>query len=318
MSKTVEERVKLLIAEKAGVNIQAVTNEASFVEDLNLDSLDLVELVIAIEEEFEIAIPDSDAEKITTVGEAVEYVQVKLFNKGGWGFSDPSSPIPIENVNIPQPYPNGNNWNNFYYYSFPPATQVPFSIIAGSNSVYNYSPEQGSSGNNQQNNDDDCNDPLKPHYLTCEQWLLMNGHGFLNWLKNQNSYTVYKPESWLDSEALANGMTVAGYITDRIGLVVDSMGADQVKALGKSIRAMGYIGTAFSGYKLYTAVSDGNITTGDVLSGISFALGVITLVPGVGTAVGVGGLILLSAGSLMFGIASDHVNDSTLIDFSTR
>src|SRR5574340_1770892 len=65
---TVEERVKKIIAEQLGVEEDEVTPEASFVEDLGADSLDTVELVMALEEEFSIEIPDEDAEKILTVG----------------------------------------------------------------------------------------------------------------------------------------------------------------------------------------------------------------------------------------------------------
>ncbi len=71
---SVEERVKKLIVEQLGVNESEVTPEASFVDDLGADSLDTVELVMALEEEFETEIPDEDAENITTVQEAVDYV----------------------------------------------------------------------------------------------------------------------------------------------------------------------------------------------------------------------------------------------------
>jgi acyl carrier protein len=71
---TVEERVKKIIAEQLGVEEDEVTPEASFVEDLGADSLDTVELVMALEEEFETEIPDEDAEKITTVQQAIDYV----------------------------------------------------------------------------------------------------------------------------------------------------------------------------------------------------------------------------------------------------
>jgi len=74
---TVEERVKKIIAEQLGVEEDEVTPEASFVEDLGADSLDTVELVMALEEEFEIEIPDEDAEKILTVGKALEYIKEK-------------------------------------------------------------------------------------------------------------------------------------------------------------------------------------------------------------------------------------------------
>jgi len=70
-----EEKIKGIIVEQLGVNVNEVTPEASFIDDLGADSLDTVELVMALEEEFEIEIPDEDAEKITTVGEAVKYVE---------------------------------------------------------------------------------------------------------------------------------------------------------------------------------------------------------------------------------------------------
>ena len=70
-----DERVKQIIIEQLGVEAGQVTEGAKFVEDLGADSLDTVELVMALEEEFSIEIPDEDAEKITTVGDAVNYVQ---------------------------------------------------------------------------------------------------------------------------------------------------------------------------------------------------------------------------------------------------
>jgi len=77
----VEEKVKAIIAEQLGVKPEEVTTEASFVDDLGADSLDTVELVMAFEEEFSIEIPDEDAEKITTVGEAVKYIDEKTTAK---------------------------------------------------------------------------------------------------------------------------------------------------------------------------------------------------------------------------------------------
>jgi acyl carrier protein len=71
---SVEERVKKLICEQLGVKEDEVKDDASFVEDLGADSLDTVELVMALEEEFETEIPDEEAEKITTVKEAVDYI----------------------------------------------------------------------------------------------------------------------------------------------------------------------------------------------------------------------------------------------------
>ena len=73
----VEARVKKIIAEQLGVEPDDVVSEARFVEDLGADSLDTVELVMALEEEFEIEIPDEDAEKIQTVAAAVDFVKEK-------------------------------------------------------------------------------------------------------------------------------------------------------------------------------------------------------------------------------------------------
>ena len=70
-----EERVRKLVCEQLGVKEEEVTIEASFVEDLGADSLDTVELVMALEEEFETEIPDEEAEKITTVKEAINYIE---------------------------------------------------------------------------------------------------------------------------------------------------------------------------------------------------------------------------------------------------
>lgn len=74
----VEERVKKIVVEQLGVKEDEVTSTASFVDDLGADSLDTVELVMALEEEFDTEIPDEDAEKITTVQEAVEYINAHL------------------------------------------------------------------------------------------------------------------------------------------------------------------------------------------------------------------------------------------------
>ena len=72
---SIEERVKKIIVEQLGVKEEDVKPEASFVEDLGADSLDTVELEMALEEEFDIEIPDEEAEKITTVQSAIDYVQ---------------------------------------------------------------------------------------------------------------------------------------------------------------------------------------------------------------------------------------------------
>ena len=71
---SVEERVKKIVIEQLGVKDEEVKEDASFVDDLGADSLDTVELVMALEEEFETEIPDDDAEKITTVRQAIDYI----------------------------------------------------------------------------------------------------------------------------------------------------------------------------------------------------------------------------------------------------
>ena len=76
--ENIEQRVKKIVAEQLGVNESEIKIESSFVDDLGADSLDTVELVMALEEEFECEIPDEEAEKITTVQEAVDYVNAHL------------------------------------------------------------------------------------------------------------------------------------------------------------------------------------------------------------------------------------------------
>ena len=73
----VEEKVKGIIAEQLGVKPEEVTPEASFIDDLGADSLDTVELVMALEEEFSVEIPDEDAEKMTKVSDAIKYIEEK-------------------------------------------------------------------------------------------------------------------------------------------------------------------------------------------------------------------------------------------------
>lgn len=77
----IQEKIKSIIVEQLGVKPEEVTPGASFVDDLGADSLDTVELVMALEEEFGIEIPDEDAEKITTVGDVVKYLENKNVNK---------------------------------------------------------------------------------------------------------------------------------------------------------------------------------------------------------------------------------------------
>ena len=74
-SEEIFENVKGIIVEQLGVTEATVTMEASFIDDLGADSLDIVELIMALEEEFDIEIPDADAEKVVTVGDVVDYIK---------------------------------------------------------------------------------------------------------------------------------------------------------------------------------------------------------------------------------------------------
>src|SRR5499427_7113020 len=81
--KSIEEKVKDIIVEQLGVNPEQVTPQASFIEDLGADSLDIVELVMAFEEEFSVEVPDEDAEKLQTVGDVIKYIQERAKPKEG-------------------------------------------------------------------------------------------------------------------------------------------------------------------------------------------------------------------------------------------
>ncbi|MCX7123174.1 MAG: acyl carrier protein [Gammaproteobacteria bacterium] len=74
---SIDERVKTIVVEQLGVKAEQVVPEASLIDDLGADSLDTVELVMALEEEFETEIPDEDAEKIRTVGQIMEYIKAR-------------------------------------------------------------------------------------------------------------------------------------------------------------------------------------------------------------------------------------------------
>ncbi len=75
---SIEEKVKNIIVEQLGVDNESVTPEASFIDDLGADSLDIVELVMTMEEEFDLEIPDEDAEKIKTVNDVINYIKTKV------------------------------------------------------------------------------------------------------------------------------------------------------------------------------------------------------------------------------------------------
>jgi acyl carrier protein len=74
----VEERIRQLIVDQLGVSVEEIRPEVSFLDDLGADSLDIVELVMALEEEFDVEIPDDDAEKIQTIGDAFAYIKEKV------------------------------------------------------------------------------------------------------------------------------------------------------------------------------------------------------------------------------------------------
>jgi acyl carrier protein len=73
--KTIEQRVKDIIVDQLGVNADQVTPEAKFIEDLGADSLDTVELIMALEEEFSLEVPDEEAEKLQSVGDVIKYIE---------------------------------------------------------------------------------------------------------------------------------------------------------------------------------------------------------------------------------------------------
>ncbi|MFA5093920.1 MAG: acyl carrier protein [Candidatus Omnitrophota bacterium] len=77
----VADKVREIIAKQLGVKLEEVTPQATFIDDLGADSLDTVEIVMALEEEFKAEIPDEDAEKMKTVGEAIKYIEEKTGNK---------------------------------------------------------------------------------------------------------------------------------------------------------------------------------------------------------------------------------------------
>ena len=77
-SEEVFDKVKEIIVEQLGVAEDSVTTEASFIDDLGADSLDIVELIMALEEEFDMEIPDADAEKVVTVGDVVDYIKENI------------------------------------------------------------------------------------------------------------------------------------------------------------------------------------------------------------------------------------------------
>ena len=73
--KEIFEKLRVMLAEQFGVEEEKITEESSFIDDLGADSLDIVELIMALEEEFDLEIPDEDAEKVVTVGDVVEYIK---------------------------------------------------------------------------------------------------------------------------------------------------------------------------------------------------------------------------------------------------
>ncbi|MBI1831793.1 MAG: acyl carrier protein [Planctomycetes bacterium] len=104
---TTEERIIHIVCDNLGVNKGEVTRNTSFQEDMGADSLDIVELVMELEEEFDITIPDEEAEKIKTVGQAIDYIEAKLKEKGLSGDKGASSasapPMPDDIRNAKSP-----------------------------------------------------------------------------------------------------------------------------------------------------------------------------------------------------------------------
>lgn len=87
MGSSVETRVKRIVAEVTGVDESEIKRESKFIDDLGVESLDIVEMIAAMEEEFDIEIPEEEAEKNITVGQAIDYIEKKLREKGTSGSS---------------------------------------------------------------------------------------------------------------------------------------------------------------------------------------------------------------------------------------
>ena len=112
-------------------------------------------------------------------------------------------------------------------------------------------------------------------------------------------------------------MTVEGYIGDKLGLIAAS---GDYRTLGKIAKNAGWIGLGYGAYTGVVAISDGNLTANELLGITSTALGVIAVIPGVGTAIGLGGLALISAGSLVLGLMSNTElgSSTTIANWDTR
>lgn len=134
-----------------------------------------------------------------------------------------------------------------------------------------------------------------------------------NWLNNE--CRVLSPKSihdLLQSEAAEWSMTVLGYLEGKMSLISQSAG--DYRHLGAAARYAGWVGIGYNMYSAVVAVSDGTLTANEALGLASSTLGAIALIPGVGTAVGVGGLAILASGSLIIGLISNSdVGDDTVI-----
>lgn len=80
--KKIEKVIKKIIADQLGMDVEEIRNDMSYVDDLGADSLDIVELIMSLEEEFEVEVPDEDAEKLLTVQDTLDYVQQKIAQAG--------------------------------------------------------------------------------------------------------------------------------------------------------------------------------------------------------------------------------------------
>lgn len=172
------------------------------------------------------------------------------------------------------------------------------------------SPNEGSGDDNQ-----DPNDCLM-YPQTCHDGSY--GVQLSSWLKSINKVmTLKSAESVLQSEAMKWGMTTEIYIADKIGLIAES---GNLRALGKVARYAGLAGVAYGTYSAVVALGDGNLTANELLGIASTTLGVIALVPGVGTIVGLSGLALIGAGSLVLGLISNSElgKDTTIAKWDTR
>lgn len=138
------------------------------------------------------------------------------------------------------------------------------------------------------------------------------------WLENCEIITPKSIHNFLQSDAASWGMTVTGYIENKLDLIRQS-GAD-LKWLGQMAKIAGWTGIAYDTYTGIMAFTDGKLTANEALGIASSTLGVLVLIPGMGTVIGISGLVVLGSGSIIIGLMSDldMGKDTTIANFNTH